>query len=273
MAVILSINFNNANSYYDKNLIIEGTPIVPTSQRNIIFTEIEGRNGSLTEDLGTYKDISIPVSFTLVDMANLKQSLRQIKAWLIGDLTDNKLIFSDDPNYFYKVKSCSIGDIENTVRVLGRFTATFVCEPFLYAIDDKKEIILGNTVTRAGLSSDPLQRYNFTSGTVYVNNQAVKSNLNGPVTFNNPGTKKSKPVIVIYGSGDIVISLNSTTFAISGLSEYVTIDSVMQDAYKGTLLQTNSMSGLFPELNPSDNYIAWSGNVERIEIQCNSTWL
>lgn len=269
----LSINFNSKNSYNDLNLNME-TPIIPSPEKNVNFIEIEGRDGTLTEDIGTYKDIPIPIKFSLVDRSNIKESCRQIKAWLIGEIIDNKLIFSDDTEYYYKVKGVKIdGNIERTLSVIGRFTAIFTCEPFQFSEDDATEIIMGNTITRAALSLDPLQWYNFTGGTVYQNNVAVKANKNGPVTFNNPGTRKYKPVITIYGNGDVTITINDQTVYFTGLSEYVTIDSILEDVYKGTLLQSDQMQGNFPVLEPGDNSIIWTGNIVRIEIQCNSAWL
>lgn len=230
---MLSIYFNNKNSKDDLNLIIEEKPSIPSPEKNIIETEVEGRNGSLIEDLGTYKEIEISINFSLYDKSNLNNSLREIKQWILGTLYDKKLTFSDDLDYFYKVTNVKIGDIARTLAILGRFTVTFKCEPFLYS--------------KEGLSIITLE----TAGSI---------NNHGAISF---------PVITIYGSDSITLGWNDAEIALTNVNEYVTIDSQMMNCYKDSILMNSNMSGDFPKLQEGINNINWIGNVTEIDITPN----
>ena len=271
---ILSVNYNRLNSFNDLNLVIEYRYPIPAPEKNIRIIEVDGRNGSLTEDLGTYKDIEVPISFGLVDKVNVHEKARKIKSWLIGMNYDDKLIISDDPDYYYKAKYVKFAsNIERMLTTLGKFTAVFVCDPFKYSVYDDLIITLGNQITRTGIAFDPLQSYSFTSGTVYQNNVPVRSSTGGSIVFINNGTFYSKPITTIFGTGDISITLNSNTFYIKAVNQYVTINSEAENAYKVTLPMNNQMIGEVPLLIPGINTLSWTGSIDRIEIQCNSIWL
>lgn len=234
---MLSLYFNNRNSKDDLNLIIEEKPSIPSPEKNVIKTEVEGRNGSLVEDLGTYKEIEININFSLFDINNLNNSLRQIKQWLIGTINDKKLTFSDDLDYFYKVTNVKIGDIAKTLEILGRFTVTFTCEPFLYSKDGLNIITL------------------LTAGN--INNHGVTS----------------LPIITIYGNGSITLGWNDKEIVLTNIINYVTIDSQMMNCYKDSTLMNSNMSGDFPKLQEGINNINWTGNVTRIDIIPNWCYL
>jgi predicted phage tail component-like protein len=233
---MLSIYFNNKSSKDDFNLIIEEKPSIPSPEKNIIKTEVEGRNGSLTEDLGTHKEIEISINFSLYFRSNLNNRLRQIKQWLLGTMIDKKLTFSDDLDYFYKVTNVKIGDIARTLAILGRFTVTFTCEPFLYA-------------------KEGLNIVSLTMGNI---------NNHGAISF---------PVITIYGSGSITLGWNDTEIVLTNVSEYITIDSQMMNCYKGSTLMNSNMSGDFPKLQEGINNINWTGAVTKIDMIPNWCYL
>lgn len=231
---MFAINFNNVNSYYDLGLKIISRPNAPVPVRDIRFTPLDGRNGAYTEDLGVYKDIEIPVSFNFIDRENLTSSIRRIKHWLIGTILDKKLIFSDDLDYFYKVKQVKIDkEIERKARVLGRFTAIFVCEPFSYLKTGE------NTIT-----------------------------ITQPTSIFNEGTFESKPIIKVYGGGNITLTVNNKNVVLTAIDQSVTLDSEIEHAYKDLVVNTQNykMLGDFPILKEEQNIITWVGNVTKIEI-------
>ena len=82
--------------------------------------------------------------------------------------------------------------------------------------------------------------------------------------------------MVIRGTGTVEISVNGIhifdyTFP-EGETEVV-IDSEKEDAYLGSVLKNRNMNGEFPALMAGTNKIAWSGDVESIEILPRSRWL
>lgn len=232
------INFNNSSNT-DFNLKVEHRPNVPTPQRDIRFTPIDGRySGSLTEDMGTYGDIEISIDFSGVYQDNFFDTLRQIKKWLIGNINDNSLSFSDDDGYFYKVKKVSIDkDIERKLKVLGRFSAVFVCEPYLY---EAGHVLSYTTSTQKTIYNDG-----------YV----------------------SEPIIKVYGTGNITITLNNKNIYLTNIVDYIILDSIAQIATKGTVRMDNNVLGDYPLFLAGNNTISWTGAVSKIEITPNWRYL
>ena len=90
----------------------------------------------------------------------------------------------------------------------------------------------------------------------------------------NEGLENSKPIITLYGSGIINISINGIScFEINIDDEYVVIDSLQEEAYKDSILKNRNMNGKFPSLNSGENVITWTGNLTKIIVEPKSRWL
>lgn len=131
--------FNNTT---DKNLGINAIkrPDIPVAERNITQITIEGRDGSLTKDDGTYKNIEIIVEYNFMDRLDFNSKSRIIKSW-ITNIKDNTLQFSDDLDFFYKVKYCRVDVINRVKKIKGTFKVTFICEPYSFLKDGLNEIL------------------------------------------------------------------------------------------------------------------------------------
>lgn len=83
---------------------------------------------------GLVEDISIPVQCSFVAEPNAFQSkARAVSSWLSAD-QDRTLIFSDDSDWFYRVKRVTYGDsFQRALKVAANFTITFVCEGYAYS--------------------------------------------------------------------------------------------------------------------------------------------
>ena len=92
------------------------------------------------------------------------------------------------------------------------------------------------------------------------------------LSVTNPYAFVSKPYIKLYGSGAVTLSVQPesqgmTAWTISGIDEYIEIDSELMNCYKGTVLKNDILSGeVFPVLKPGTTTIACAGNVQRIEV-------
>lgn len=139
------------------------------------------------------------------------------------------LKFSDD-NVYFKIKSLQISETNNEIEQYGLFTVNFVCDPFQYQTKDSLILIQ-------------------------------------PATVINNGTFESEPLLVIYGTGDITLTINSRSFIVKGLVDYVEIDSELKEAHRDTLPRNNTMIGEFPIFTPGNNEISWVGNVTKLEIE------
>ncbi|AWB30056.1 distal tail protein Dit [Clostridium botulinum] len=226
---MFSIQFNNYNSYKDLELVVEHRPNIPAPSRNINNIYIPGKNGTLTEDLGSYEDIGIPITFGFQDKVNINNKCRQIKMWLLDKIKDCKLYFSDDIETYYKVKNVKIDNIERSIKSLGKFTVLFTCDPFGY-IDEELLII------------------------------------DKPISIYNEGTFESQPYIKIHGSGDISLNINNEVIKLKNINNYIELDSEIMECYKNNEALNNHMYGEFPIFKVGENKISWTGNINKIEI-------
>ena len=102
------------------------------------------------------------------------------------------------------------------------------------------------------------------------------------LTVNNVGLENSKPIITLWGSGVIEISINTVgTFQLDFSinpdvpDEYLTVNSEIEECYKDTAktLKNRSMIGEFPILLPGENIITWTGILTKIIVEVRSRWL
>lgn len=176
--------------------------------------------------LGKFKDIPFSIEYNILEMENIKPQLRKIRGFFHGKKT---LKFSDDDVY-YKIKSLKIGQTNNEIEQYGLFTVDFVCDPFQYAITDTR------TVTTT------------------------------PTVINNPGTQESEPILKLYGSGDVTITINGKSFSVLNLADYVIINSELLESYRENVSWNNYMIGDFPIFEVGENTISWTGTITKIEI-------
>ena len=92
-------------------------------------------------------------------------------------------------------------------------------------------------------------------------------------TITNPGSVYSEPLITVYGSGNITLMVGTTIVELTNVSGSIVLDCALKEAYKGTTLMNDHMSGDFPVLKPGLNAVSWSGNVTRIVTKPNWRYL
>lgn len=210
------------NGIKSDDLTINKLPNVIKAAKDITKTEVQGRDGFLTQDNGSYKSVVKSVECTMKDL----ERIDFICSWLTGS---GEVTFSNEPTKVYKATIINQIEFERVVATFHSFIIQFDCQPHKYDIDNELITLL-------------------TSGSVY-----------------NAGTT-CKPIIKIYGTGAIDLTINSTIINLTNVDGYVTIDSDLIDCYKDAELKNNYMNGDFPELVNGTNNISWTGSVSRIEI-------
>lgn len=157
-----------------------------------------------------------------------------IYSFLVGAKT---LQISRFDGYYYKVQSISVSQpssIHNGGRIDYRID--FLCEPFKYSLENEMEDIeSGDTIV-------------------------------------NSGTRYSKPIFVVEGSGDVSITVNGNTFTVSSISGQVAIDSQKCLCYTSSTIINDKTTGKFPILNSGNNSFTSSGDITRIVVQKNERW-
>ena len=160
-------------------------------------------------------------------------NIDDVCSWLCGF---SEVTFSNEPDKKYKAIIINKIPFAKIVDIFHTFVIQFECQPHKYDVDNNPIVL-----TAAGV-------------------------------ILNPGAV-SKPIIKIYGTGNIDLTINSEVIHITSVVDYVTIDSELMDCYKDTVLKNNNMNGEFPVLVNGSNFISWTGTVVKLEIVPNRRWL
>ena len=198
-------------------------------------TNVPGRPGSLTQLEGddVYEDMILTATCFIADPAQIPA----IAAWLKGKGT---VTFANRTGGHYNARIANQIPFEKVLRGNPHcsFAVNFRCYPFWY-----QENVSDVTITTSG------------------------------DTVTNPGSVYSEPLITVYGSGNITLMVGTTIVELTNVSSSIVLDCALKEAYKGTTLMNDHMSGDFPVLKPGLNAISWSGNVTRIVIKPNWRYL
>lgn len=207
--------------------IVRRSPAI-LANKNINVINRVGADGDLYEDLGGRKDIIIPVECNFV-ADNPKTIFRRVKHWL-NNIEDNKLIFTDDPGWFYKVVNVEIGQMEVKFKRKGEFTINFTCRGWQYSLDGDEFLEIENN-------------------TMLYNEYDL-----------------AKPELYIEGNGEITITINNNKFKVM-VKDYLYIDSELEIAYREKTDCLNIDDGDYPVLTYGENNISFTGNVNKVEIK------
>ena len=196
---------------------------------------VPGRPGSLTQLEGddVYDDMILTATCFISDPAQIPA----IAAWLKGSGT---VTFANRTGGYYKARIANQIPFEKVLRGNPHcsFAVNFRCYPFWCA----------NNVEDITIS---------TPGT----------------TVTNPGSVYSEPLITLTGSGDITLMVGTTIVELTDITSGIVLDCALQEAYLGTTLMNDHMSGDFPVLKPGMNAISWSGTVTSVVIKPNWRYL
>ena len=210
-------------------------PPVTIPQERSTQTNVPGRPGSLTQLEGedVYDDMVLTAQCFISDPAQIPA----IAAWLKGKGT---VTFANRTGGHYNARISNQIPFEKVLcgNPHCSFAVNFRCFPFWY-----QDNVADVTIT--------------TSGTAIT----------------NPGSVYSDPVITVTGSGDITLMVGTTIVELTGVSGSIVIDSVLKEAYKGTTLMNDHMSGDFPVLKPGQNAISWTGTVTQVTVKPNWRYL
>lgn len=209
--------------------VSEQPPVTIPSER-ATFTNVPGRSGSLTTLEGD--DVYDDLLLTATCFISDPSRISEIAAWLRGSST---VTFANRQGGFYHARIVNQISFEKILRGNPHrsFAVNFRCKPFWYAND-----VQPITLT--------------TSGTFVT----------------NPGSVFSEPVITVYGSGEVTLMVGMTITELE-ITDKITLDTPLMEAYAGATSMNNCMSGDFPALSHGQNAVSWTGNVTKVEIQPN----
>lgn len=183
----------------DHGLMVAKRPNIAPPKKRITVSEIPGREYDLSEESGSFEDVTIPITFNYVTEPDLwARVFRGAVLWL---RQEGILQFSDDLDVFRKVRYVTIGENNRELKRLGIFTATFVCFPGEYLVSGRRFISIS-------------------AGKV-INSYSI-----------------ARPIYEITGNGLCVLMVNGNTME-ANVDGTLTIDTDKWIAYKTTLANTS----------------------------------
>lgn len=221
--------FNGISS--ENYMTVDKLPPIVRATKDIEKIEIAGRDGFLTNDLGSYKSTIKPVECWIKNLDNIDF----ICSWLSGSANT---IFSNEPDKVYKATIINQIPFNKILREFHSFIIQFDCQP--------KKLSLNNDI--------------FTL-------------ITSPGNIDNIGNTNSRPIIKVYGTGDIQLIINTSIVQLYNVVDYVTVNSDILDCYKDAVLKNKDMAGEFPILTPGNNTISWVGVCSKVEITPNFCFL
>lgn len=175
----------NGISGNDMGVYAVTRPSIPAPELRYEETTIAGRDGTLVSSDGTYNNIEISIQLNYMSRRSEWFNMyRSIKSWLLNRDGNRHLEFSDDPDFFYKVKNVTIGTNERTSQRIGVITPTFLCEPFQYLRTGQVKKSIGKVLRNSYYTSQPVY---YIEGTgkceLTVNGKKVVAEVEGNMTI------------------------------------------------------------------------------------------
>lgn len=232
------IILNETNSNTINGLLIQKLPPISKPKIRTQVDEIDGRDGDVVTKLG-YAAYDKTIEIGLHGNFDINEIIAFFNS-------EGTITFSNEPDKYYNYQILEQIDFEKLVRYRTA-EVTIHVQPFKYLIGE-------TTIDDIATTSEEIE-----------------------LTVNNQGNINSKPLITIYGQGEIAVSINSSqVFQIAlGDEGYITIDIAQMEASKDGVLMNRLVSGNYDDfiLNPGENILNVSGNVSEVILEKYSRWL
>lgn len=177
----------NGKTNLDLLIDIVNRPVIPTPVERVNI-ETRTNKEDVYKHTGIYEDMTIEVEFNFdtydFNEISVKDILRNVKAWLLT-YQDNKLVFSDDLDWYFKVKNIIMSETAlQEIEDFGNLTVQFIVSPYQYAMSGLEEIsITNNSIINNYFKSCP--KYIIKGdgiATLNINNKILKVNVSGNCT-------------------------------------------------------------------------------------------
>lgn len=210
---------------------ISGNQTFNAAERDQEGIEVPGSDALLTLDNGRFLPVEHPYRAFIIQQ--FSENIRAFRNAIMAVRGSARLTDSYHPDEFYLARYGKglEADVLQTLRA-GEFEISFTRDP-------RRFLVAGETQTT----------------------------LTANGTIENPTLFPSKPLIRVYGTGNV--GIGSDTVTINYAEEYTDIDCDIQEAYKGTASCNEyvEVSGdNFPTLSPGENGITLGSGITRVII-------
>lgn len=228
-------NLNNSEIFYngyvstDLKVYFKEKPSLERLNEEYDVENIEGVNGSLYINKGTYKDRTLPFKVMFISDGDIYKEFEFVEKWLM-ESKDNRLFYGSNDKV-YIVKKVILDNFQLEYEPVGNFSVDFICKPFRQSVEKLS--------------------YQYTK----------------TPSFFYQGDFEAEPILTIVGSGNIQVSFNGESFTVNNVVTSVTINTELMTCKLAD--GTNAKwSGNFPRIEKGQNTVAIvSGTVTEITTE------
>lgn len=217
-------------------LYINGAGVFDSPQPDLDYVPVPGRNGDLIYDNGRFNNIDISYS-PVFATRNFRQTAKAFQAWLLSHKGYYRLTDDYHPEYFRLAsarEAIEVGDID-WVNDAGSMEVVFNCKPQLYLVSGEETVTLENF----------------------------------SMAITNPTRFTAKPLIRVYGYGQVIVGDVTFTVLSTPTAGYIDIDCELMNC-TSDLSNANDyvqIDDYFPTLAPGSNSIFKIGaNLTKVEV-------
>jgi len=204
-------------------------------KRDVNIIQVPGRDGDIIMDNGRFESVirSIPCRLEAPTGTDVEELINKINNWLINDAGFHPFTWENDPDFRY------------LARVEGDVVSQRILSHYGKAVIDFR-------IHPIKCLESSLTEKEITHGT----------------NLENPFSIPAKPLIRIIGTGDITITIGGRQLILQGIEGGCIVDSETQTimSLDRRLTLFNRMFSSFPVLQPGDNPITFSENVDQVFI-------
>ncbi|MEY8498908.1 distal tail protein Dit [Enterococcus avium] len=200
------------------------------------FVKIPNKDGEVFLTDRSLKNVSrsFPVYFLPRNNENIVQQTTDISNWLKTDIGWKELTFSGDPEYLYSAIYTDEYEVDKNIESFSKSILTFTIKPYKYLKD----------------SLDPIE---------VTNGQYLT----------NKGTRPSKPLLRVEGTGDITVKFGSNQLRLKGIDQGIIVDlqaQVVTSLDGSRPAYDRVYTYPFPVFSVGRHRVTWSGNATKVEI-------
>lgn len=209
-------------------------PALTRGAERVNQVTIPGRSGVLTLLEGAA--VYDPIQLVIRVQAPARSNFDVLSDWLSGS---GELILGLQSDRLYTgriINEVAFNKVSNDIK---EASVSFLCDPFKQQYPKEAAIELTS------------------AGTIY-----------------NPGNVDALPIIKVSGSGDVALTVNSSTITLTGMTAAIVLNSSARIATNnaGTANRLSKTSGDFPVFVPGNNTISWTGTVTKLTINPEWRW-
>lgn len=134
---IYKVTFNSVDFWEELGATLKSAPQFPMPAEVKESVHIKGATGDLTEATGYFSNLELQLNFRCLkrfarqeyqEFWDLKRKINQ----LFNNIIDDRLMFQDYPDRYYKVVSLDVSTVTKVSEHEVDFGVKFKCDPFLY---------------------------------------------------------------------------------------------------------------------------------------------